>query len=84
MMTNKVSDSLSSQMERYYQQMHLDRLVLRYKSFLEKKRLNNSFDHAEEFLQELRISEAELKALGIKSQSRLIIKITNTSLSDWY
>lgn len=84
MITNRVSDSLSSQMDKYYQQMSLDRLVQRYKSFLEHKRMNNSFACAAQFLQDIQVSEAELKAMGVPSQQRLAILITNTSLPNWY
>lgn len=84
MMTDRVSDRLSSQMDKYYQQMTLDRLVQRYKSFLEHNRMNNSFAHAAQFLKDMHISEAELKAMGVPSQQRLAIIITNTSLPNWY
>lgn len=77
-------DSLSSQMDRYFQQMSLDRLVQRYTSFLEQQRMHNSFANAAQFLQNIHITEAELKAMGVRSQQHLAITITNTSLPNWY
>ena len=84
MITDRAGDRLSSQMDKHYQQMNLDHLIVRYKSFLEQKGLNNSFYQAEQFLKEMHISEVYLKALGVKSRTCLVIKITNTSLPAWY